>query len=173
MDSKVKSIKERYEHLGDKIIGELDKCSSKEQVKDTRDYLDKVVKADSEKFMEEIQVDAKDMKDDFKVSSLSKESIDIEHKKVDEHVESTVMLEGKRVSELLNKLDEEYKETKDFYDMVNDSENSDDEGSKNNIGSKSGNKSQNNIKDKQSPIDFVVEKQPGEKPDIPNSDGGE
>nr|YP_009072326.1 hypothetical protein SBORM_0022 [Sclerotinia borealis]AHX82990.1 hypothetical protein SBORM_0022 [Sclerotinia borealis] len=123
--------------------------------------------------MEEIQVDAKDMKDDFKVSYLSKESIDIEHKKVDEHVESTVMLEGKRVSELLNKLDEEYKETKDFYDMVNDSENSDDEGSKNNIGSKSGNKSQNNIKDKQSPIDFVVEKQPGEELDIPNSDGGE
>jgi hypothetical protein len=112
------------------------------------------------------------LKDELEESSFTVQGKKNELNKLDEHLEDVVKSEGEPLNVLLGKLQDEYQETKEFFEIGNDSDVSDNEGSKNNA-SQSETNNQNSTKDKQSPIDFVVEKQKGEMPYIPDSDGGE
>jgi hypothetical protein len=112
------------------------------------------------------------MKDELDESKFTKRTIAMEKSKIDKHIEEEIINEGHYTANQLKKVQEEHEDACVWLpDSESDSESESEKGS---IGNKSKSESENkNVENKQSPIDFVVEKQQCEMPDVTDSDGGE
>jgi hypothetical protein len=178
MEVKVKDIKDRDGDYNDHIIFEFDGCKSRKQADKILDKWDKEVKADSAKFIEEIKEDSEEMEDRLGESRITSKTYYEEKEKIQKFMDETIKEEGERLGKLLKHLHVEYEETykhfeenpSDEHESTDDEDSSDEKSSddKNADGSK-GNKNQ--TEDNQSPIDYVLEKQGCELPDISDSDG--
>lgn len=94
----------------------------------------------------------------------------IELKKIDKFFEENLKVEGKTAKKYLDDIEQEYKDAKEYYDDEMSSLDSD---SDKELENQKTNSDKNKAEQKQSPIDYVVEKQSCELPDIPESDGGD
>jgi len=176
LDQKVEDIKNRLEDMEDKITLELEYCGSKEEAEKARESLSKEVKAESAKYLEEIKDDSELYKESLKDSSFTAESKEIEKKNIEKQVEGILIEEGESLMKLLNKIEESYVDACEFYDQAHADSSSEKSSTENFESNKDLSPSENKkseTKGVQSPIDFVLEKEQCNMPDIPDSDGGE
>ncbi len=170
--AKIEDFKNRDESTHDKIIAKFDLCESKKEAKEILEEMEKEIKKDSSKFIEELKDDASEMKAKLENSNgYSKESISKLTLDLDKHLEENIICEGEHIGKLLEQLHTEYEEACDFFYNDSDFENQSecDDGSE--VVSQSNEKK--DCETKQSPIDYIIEKQNCEMPDIPDSDGGD
>lgn len=170
IDNAVKDLKYRDEEMNDKIISIFDNCSDLKETEEANQSLINEIKGISGKFLEEVKEDYKNMKNNLDDSSYTPESQDKIKAKLDKDLEEIVADEAKVVIDLLKKLENEYKETRDYHkgyskeDLDSDLD-LDTEYNSNNK-SKSDSDSDNKNTTKESPIDFVLEQKSIDGPDI-------
>lgn len=91
---------------------EFEKCNSKEDADELLDSLERKIKADSGKFIEELKEDAKRAKDEIlENSTLTKRTIVIEKSKVDKQLEDDIISEGRHTAKQLEKVNKEHEYT--------------------------------------------------------------
>lgn len=173
LDENVKSFKDREESINDKIKLEFDECKSAEDAKRIADSLEREAKSISAKYIEEIKEDSVEFKKEVIESSYIPEAKKRELDRIDKHLEEHIQDEGKSLSKSLEQIRKEYENEMDFYESgytESDAENSSNQSYN---GHEPLNKNNNENKNPQTPIDYVLEKESCNMPSIPDSDGGE
>lgn len=169
INKKREDFKQTYEDIEDEMILRLDNCKSLKEADNVAKDLEDKIKRHCSKFLEELREDNWDTKQEIDQSTSTQEAKEKQKSDFD-NLQEEIISEGKRISDLLEKLNNEYQSV---YDHFEEKDSSSKESTDNKSVSQSDNKKNVETNDKQSPMDYVLEKQDCEMSDIYDSDGGD